>query len=175
MGFSRAEGIHWGVLLGLALFAGGALFAALASVVPGRDRVAGVSRAVASLGVAWVVALCLFRIAGDSVGPLSGLLAGSLDCAIYAVAIGIPSLWIAASFLSRGVAANPRIASGALAGATGLGAFAVHAACPDTGGYHVLLSHGLTPMLAAGLFALPLAALIARVSRAKSRSLGEAS
>jgi len=169
---SSGQLLHWSILVGLAILAGGALLAACASVVPGRDRVARASRAVAALGVAWVVGFGLAGIIGDQAAPHAELLAGSFACFGYAIVLGLPSLGMAAAFLSRGVAANPRLASGvAAAGTVGLGAFAVHATCPDTGGYHVLLSHCLTPILAAGLLALPLAALIVRASRTESRSL----
>ena len=160
------------VWAGLAVLAGGALLAALASAVPGRERAAGVGRAVAVLGVAWVIGSGLWGVASAQGAHAGTPLAWSFACFGHGIALGLPSLWIAAAYLSRGAPASPLIASAiAAAGAAGLGAFAVHAVCPVSGGYHVLLGHCLTPIFAAGLFALPLTALIARASRAASRSL----
>ena len=169
---SGGDWSHWSVWVGLALLAGGAVLAALASAVPGRERAAEAGRAVAVLGVAWVIGSGLWAVAGAEGARGGTPLAGSFACFGYAIALGLPPLWIAAAFLSRGAPASPLIASSvAVAGAAGLGAFAVHAICPVTGSYHVLLGHCLAPIFAAGLFALPLAALIARASRAASRSL----
>jgi hypothetical protein len=171
-GSSWDDAVHLSVLVGLAILAGGALLTALASAVPGRDRAAGAGRAVAVLGVAWVVGSGLWGIAGDRAANPGELLARSFACFGYAIALGLPSLWIIAAFLSRGAPASRLIASAVAAvGAAGLGAFAVHAMCPITSGYHVLLGHCLSPFFAAGLLALPLAALIARGSRAESDPL----
>jgi hypothetical protein len=169
---SGGDWIRWSVWVGLAVLAGGAVLAALASAVPGRERAAEAGRAVAVLGVAWVIGSGLWAVAGAEGARVGTPLAGSFACFRHAIALGLPSLWIAAAFLSRGTAVSPRTASAvAAAGAASLGAFAVHAVCPISGGYHVMLGHCLTPIFAAGLFALPLAALIARASRASSHSL----
>jgi hypothetical protein len=127
---------------------------------------------VAVLGVAWVVGSGLWALAGAEGARGATPVAGGFACFGRAIALGFPSLWIAAAFLLRGAPAKPLIASiGAAAGAAALGAFAVHAVCPVTSGEHLLLAHGLTPIFAAGLFALPLTALIARASRAESGPL----
>jgi hypothetical protein len=169
---SGGDWVSWSVWAGLAVLAGGALLAALASAVPGRERAAGAGRTIAALGVAWVIGSGLWGVASAEGAHAGTSLAGSFACFRHAIALGLPSLWIAAVFLWRGAPVSPWIASAvAAAGAAGLGAFAVHAVCPISGGYHVLLGHCLTPIFAAGLFALPLGALIALASRASSHSL----
>ncbi len=160
---------HWSVWIGLAVLAGGALLAALAGAVPGRERVVGAGRAAAVLGIAWVFGSGLWGLAGAEGAHAEAALSDSFACAGYAIALGFPSLWFAAAFLLRGAPARPLMASTvAAAGAVALGAFAVHAACSITSGEHVLLGHFLTPVVAAGLISLPLAARIARASRAGS-------
>jgi hypothetical protein len=49
-------------------------------------------------------------------------------------------------------------------GAAGLGALAVHTTCNLAGGFHLLLGHCSTPIIAGLVFALPLAGLIRRWS-----------
>ncbi len=163
------SGSHWMVWAGLAVLAGGALLAALASAVPGRERTARAGLAVAVFAGVWAVGSGLWGLTAAEGASSGALIAECLECFGYAIALGLPSLWIAAVFLSRGAPQSRLVASAvAAAGTAGLGAFAVHAICPITGGFHVLLGHSLVPIFAAGLFAFPLAAVIARASRADS-------
>jgi len=166
LSLSWSDPIHFGVLLGLAVTAGGATLSALAGAVPGRERVGALGRVVSALGLALLIGFALWGWGAERAGSEDSVLAGSFGCLSHATLLALPPLLVAFGFLLRGVALSPSITAGAAAaGAVGLGAFAVHATCPMTGGLHVLLGHCLAPIFAAGLFALPLAAIIRHRSR----------
>jgi hypothetical protein len=153
------------VLIGLAVAAAGAIVAAMASAIPGRESLARVGSMSAGVAAVWVVACGLWAVAGGERLPIAGELAGSVDCVFHALALALPAALAVAYYLSCGALQHRLIGSGiAAAGAAGLGAVAVHASCDLAGGLHLLLGHCLTPILSGLLFALPLAALVGRWS-----------
>jgi hypothetical protein len=155
-----------GILLGLAVVAAGALVAALAGAVPGRERLAQLGWSAAVAACVALIGCGFWAIAAGEREPTSGLIAGSAGCIAHALALSVPGALAAGFYLSRGAPRNRWIsAGGAAAGAAGLGALAVHTTCRVAGGFHLLLGHCLTPLLAGLLFALPLAWLSARWSR----------
>ncbi len=154
------------VLLGLTVAAAGALVAALASAVPGREPLARAGRISAGSAAVWLIGCGLWAVAGGESEPAASLFAGSASCLAHGLVLAIPAALAAGFYLSRGAPQHRLIASGvAAAGAAGLGALAVHATCSVAGGFHLLLGHCLTPIVAGILFALPLAGLIRRWSR----------
>ncbi len=154
------------ILLGLAAVAAGAVVAGLASAIPGREPLARTGQLGAVVAAVWLIGCGLWSAVGSQPGPLSSLLAGSASCLGHAFALAIPAALVACVYLSRGAPQHRKIAAGGVAaGAAGLGALAVHTICSVAGGFHVLLGHCLTPIIAALLFALPLAGLSRRWSR----------
>jgi hypothetical protein len=154
------------ILFGLTTAAAGALVAALASAVPGREPLARAGRIGAGTAVVYLLGCGLWAIAGGESESAASLFAGSASCLVHSLVLAIPAALAASFYLSRGAPQDRLIASGvAAAGAAGLGAVAVHATCSVAGGFHLLLGHCLTPVIAGLLFALPLAGLIRRWSR----------
>jgi hypothetical protein len=154
------------ILVGLAVAAAGAVVSALASAVPGREPLARAGRFSAGTAVVWLIGCGLWAVAGGESESAASLFAGSASCLVHALVLAIPAALAASFYLSRGAPQHRLIASGvAGAGAAGLGALAVHATCSVSGGFHLLLGHCLTPVIAGLLFALPLAGLIRRWSR----------
>ncbi len=154
------------VLFGLTVAAAGAVVAALASAVPGREPLVRVGRISAGAAVVWLIGCGLWAVAGGESESAASLFSGSASCLAHALVLAIPAALAASFYLSRGAPQHRLFASGvAAAGAAGLGAVAVHATCSVAGGFHLLLGHCLTPVIAGLLFALPLAGLIRRWSR----------
>jgi len=159
------------ILLGLTGAAAGAVVAALASAVPGRESLARAGRISAGTAVVWSVGWGLWAVVGGESETAASLFAGSASCLVHALVLAVPAALAASFYLSRGAPQHRLFASGvAAAGAAGLGALAVHATCSVAGGFHLLLSHCLTPVIAGLLFALPLAGLIRRWSPATFES-----
>jgi hypothetical protein len=153
------------ILFGLTVASAGAVVAALASAVPGREPLARAGQISAGVAVIWLIGCGLWAGVGGESETVADLFAGSASCLVHALVLAIPAALAASYYLSRGAPQHRLIASGiAAAGAAGLGAVAVHAICDVVGGFHVLLGHCLTPVIAGLLFALPLAGLIRRLS-----------
>ena len=153
------------ILFGLTVTAAGAVVAALASAVPGREPLARAGRVGAGAAVVYLLGCGLWAVAGGESESAANLFAGSASCFAHALVLAIPAALAASFYLSRGAPQHRLIASGvAAAGAAGLGAVAVHATCSMAGGFHLLLGHCLTPVIAGLLFALPLARLVGRWS-----------
>ena len=154
------------VLLGLTVTAAGAVVAALASAVPGREALARAGRVSAGSAAVGLIGCGLWAVGGSESESAAGLFAGSAGCLAHALVLAIPAALLASFYLSRGAPQHRLVVSGvAAAGVGGLGALAVHATCSVAGGFHLLLGHCLTPIIAGILFALPLAGLIQRWSR----------
>ena len=159
------------VLLGLMVAAAGAVVAALASAIPGRESLARAGWISAGSAAVWLIGCGLWAVAGGESEFAASLLAGSASCFAHALVLAIPAALAASFYLSRGAPQHRLIASGAAAaGAAGLGAVVVHATCDAAGGFHLLLSHCLTPIVVGLLFALPLAKLVGRWSPAAFES-----
>jgi hypothetical protein len=166
-----ADPITLTILLGLGAVAAGAVVAALASAVPGRERLARAGGMGAGIAAIWLIGCGLWAVGGSASESAGGLFAGSACCLAHALVLAIPAALAASFYLSRGAPQHRLFASGvAAAGAAGLGALAVHTTCSMAGGFHLLLGHCLTPMIAGLVFALPLAGLIQRWSPAALES-----
>jgi hypothetical protein len=162
-----SEPITAAVLFGLSVVAAGAVVAALASAVPGREPLARVGQISAGTAVVWLIGCGLWAVAGGESESTASLFSGSASCLAHALVLAIPAALAASFYLSRGAPRHRLIASGiAAAGAAALGGVAVHATCSVAGSHHLLLGHCLTPVIAGLLFALPLAGLIRRWSPA---------
>jgi hypothetical protein len=147
--------------VGLLVAASGAVVAALASAVPGRESLVRTGLIVAGSAAVGSIGCGLWAGAGAASEPAASLFAGSASCFVHALGLAIPAALAASFYLSRGVPRHRLVASGvAAAGAAGLGALAVHATCTVAAGFHLLLGHCLTPIIAGFVFALPLAALV---------------
>jgi hypothetical protein len=159
------------VLLGLMVAAAGAVVAALASAIPGREPLARAGWISAGTAAVWVIGCGLWAVVGGESEFAASPLHWSASCFMYALVLAIPAALAASFYLSRGAPQRRLIASGAAAaGAAGLGAVVVHATCDAAGGFHLLLGHCLTPIVAGLLFALPLAKLVGRWSPAAFES-----
>jgi len=153
-------------LAGLVLVAVGALGAALAAAVPGREAATRLGARAATSGVVRAVAGGLWGIAtGD------GLAAGEritdcLSCMGRAFTLGVAPVLLACAFIVYAAVRRPGAGTAlALAGGVALGAAAVHATCPIDSPMHWLLAHTLAPVAAVLVLTAPLAALLARRTR----------
>jgi len=154
------------ILFGLTVAAAGAVVAALASAVPGREPLARAGRIGAGAAVVLTIGCGLWAVASRHSESAASLFASCANCFAHALALAIPAALAASFYLSRGAPQHRLIASGvAAAGVAGFGAVAVHATCSMASGFHLLFGHCLTPVMAGLLFALPLAGLIRRWSR----------
>lgn len=154
------------ILLGLMVAAAGAVVAALASAVPGREPLARAGWVSAGTAAVWLIGCGLWAVVGGESEPAASSFAGSASCLAHALLLAIPAALATSFYLSRGAPQHRLIASGvAAAGAASLGAVAVHATCSVTGGFHLLVGHCLTPIIAGLLLALPLAGLIRHWTR----------
>lgn len=154
---------YLGTLAGLSLMALGALGAALAASVPGREAAARLGTRVAVAGVLLAVAGGLWGLAGGVAGGAS--FADCLSCAGRAVALGAAPVLLACAFAVYAAVrrSGPRTAL-AVAGGVALGAAAVHVTCPSDSPLHWLLAHTLAPVMAVGVLTAPVAALLARLT-----------
>jgi len=153
------------ILLGLVVVAAGAVVAALAGAVPGRETLARAGRIGAGAAVVWSIGCGLWAVAGGGSASAASSFAGSASCLAHALVLAIPAALAVGFYLARGAPQLGVIDAGVAAmGAAGLGAVAVHATCNLAGGFHLLLGHCSTPIIAGLAFALPLAGLIRRWS-----------
>jgi hypothetical protein len=153
-------------LAGLVLVALGALGAALAAAVPGREATARLGAGVATAGVVLAVAGNLWGIvAGD--GQMAGeRITDCLSCIGRALTLGAAPVLLACAFIVYAAVRRPGAGTAlALAGGMALGAAAVHATCPSDSPMHWLLAHTLAPVVAVLVLTAPLAALLARRTR----------
>jgi hypothetical protein len=149
----------------------GASTAALASVVPGRERLLRGAAAVAIAGLA--VAVVPAAVAtpwpalqqGDlfsfsSFNSLAGgcVLRGALLAVVPAAAI--------LAFAARGWSARPAVTVAfGLVGAGAVGALLVHLSCPAADPLHLLRAHTSTPFVLLLLFTAPFAPAMRRWAR----------
>ena len=158
--------IPWGdpefasVLAGLALIAVGATLAALATAVPGREKVATASGGAALLGAVlalggglWAVFSAPPRGAAD--------LTGCLMCMSHAAALALLPGLVASLFLVWAYARQPLVGAGfAAAGTVALGGLVVHISCRGGGALHMLLGHALAPVFLGFALAVPIGLLV---------------
>lgn len=153
-------------LAGLVLVAFGALGAALATAVPGRE-------AAARLGARLAVGAGAIAVAGGVFGIAAGdgLAAGEritdcLSCIGRSLTLGAGPVLLACAFIVYAAVRRPGTGTAwALAGGVALGAAAVHATCPSESPLHWLVAHTVAPVMAVLLLTVPLATLLARRAR----------
>ncbi len=153
-------------LAGLALVAFGAIGAALAGAVPGREVSARLGARVAAFGLVLAIAGGLWGIAhGDA--PAAGEdLSACLSCIGRAFTLGAAPTLLACAFIVYAAVRRPGLGTAlAIAGGVALGAAAVHATCPSDSPLHWILAHTLAPVAAMIVLTAPLAALLARWTR----------
>jgi hypothetical protein len=166
------EGAPWSdppfltLLAGLALTAGGAIVAALAGAVPGRETAARAGRALGLAGVLLASGGGLWAVLRAELTEPKLPIVSSLQCLGRASALGlVPALFLCV-FLVRAFERRPLLGTGfACVGALALGSVVVHASCPHVGALHVLMGHWASPFALALLLALPLSRLVRRFSQ----------
>lgn len=157
---------YLGALAGVALVAVGAISAALASAVPGREAAVRVGLRVTAVGAA--LALAGWAL-GVTIGPVDhgGEDLGSiLGCATKALGLGVVPTLLACAFVAFAVLRRASVSAAlAVGGGVALGAVAVHASCPSNSALHQLVAHTLAPAAAVILLTAPLAPLLGRWAR----------
>jgi hypothetical protein len=143
-------------LFGLGVAGLGALVAALASAIPGREQTARAGIHVWIVGLVAVIGVGAWGVwSAWSVGGQS--YSDSLGCVARSIAMGIAPLWIVGMYAVRGAVGPPRLGSAlVLMGPVGLGALAVHATCPILTAGHVLLGHYMGPLVIGSLLSFAL-------------------
>lgn len=143
--------------IGLAAAAVGALTAALAGSVPGRDAAAGVGRGLAALGGAWAAGAGVWVVSQAGAAPMVPW-GASVPCIASALWFGLGPVLIVGGFVARGVTPSPALgAAAATLGSAALGAAAVHASCGVADGGHVFVAHLAAPV-GVGLLLAPVLA-----------------
>ena len=153
-------------LAGLVLVALGALGAALATAVPGREVAARLGARLAIGAGAIAVAAGVFgTVAGDWLAA-GEKITDCLSCIGRSVTLGAGPVLLACAFIVYAAVRRPGTGTAwALAGGVALGAVAVHATCPSESPLHWLVAHTLAPVMAVLLLTAPLATLLARRAR----------
>jgi hypothetical protein len=150
-------------LFGLGLVAFGAIGAALASAVPGREPALRLGVRLAALGVITAVSGGLAGLARGDLRFGGEELAACVTCMSHALQLGLASSLLASGFIAYAAMRRPSLGAAlALTGGVALGAAAVHTTCPSDSALHQLIAHSLAPLVAAALLTLPLAALLRR-------------
>ena len=152
-------------LAGILLVALGALLAALAAAIPGREATVRLGTAAAAVGLALTTGGGLVGLV-QGAEPVGTDLATCLGCAIRVLTLGVAPVLLACGYLAWAALRRPGLGAVlALAGGVALGAAAVHATCPIDSPHHWLLAHALAPAAAAAVLAAPLAFGLARWTR----------
>ncbi len=169
----RAGGVGtWLTLPYLATFAGlafvalGAIGAALAGAIPGREVSSRLGARVAAFGLVLAIAGGLWGIAHGDVPAAGEDLSACLSCIGRAFTLGAAPTLVACAFIVHAAVRRPGLGTAlAIAGGVALGAAAVHATCPSDSPLHWILAHTLAPVAAMTVLTVPLAALLARWAR----------
>ncbi|MBM4337600.1 MAG: DUF1109 family protein [Deltaproteobacteria bacterium] len=153
-------------LFGLGLVAFGAISAALASAVPGREPTLRLGMRLAAFGVVTAIAGGIAGLARGDLGFGGADLAACVTCMSHALQLGLASSLLACGFIVYAAMRRPSFGAAlALTGGVALGAAAVHTTCPSDSALHQLIAHSLAPLVAAALLTPPLAALLRRLRR----------
>ncbi len=151
---------------GLALVALGAIGAALAGAIPGREVSSRLGARVAAFGLVLAIAGGLWGIAHGDVPAAGEDLSACLSCIGRAFTLGAAPTLLACAFIVHAAVRRPGLGTAlAIAGGVALGAAAVHATCPSDSPLHWILAHTLAPVAAMTVLTVPLAALLARWAR----------
>ena len=166
LGSLFANRIYFGSFAGLVLAAFGATISALASGVPGRERLEVGGMLVSLVGLLSAALACLFGMyeLGLSAAPSpEGM---DAMCFRDSALLSLLPAGVILSFLVRGWATHPvRAALVALLGSGALGTLIVHASCGFLGPRHMLMSHLSVPIVLALLGIYPLAVVLRRLRR----------
>lgn len=145
------------VLSGLALVGLGSLVAALAAAVPGREASARAGAGLAASGGVLALGVGAWLLAGDpsARGPANPV--SDVTCFVMACVWALLPALAALFFVARAAPRRPAVVLTAVGlGAVALGAFTAQLGCQDTAMRHLLLSHGLAPVLGAVVLLAPL-------------------
>jgi len=156
--------VYTGVLAGLALAVVGGWTGALASVVPGRERLLrlGFGIALAGLLLALGVAAGSTPWVSARVEPVTHLLA----CVGRAAGLAALPALAALGLTARGWSGRPALTAAlALVGAGASGAVLVHLTCPVVQPLHALLTHASPPILVVALLTGAVAPFMGRWAR----------
>lgn len=161
-GIAVASLPYLATLAGLALVAFGALGAALAVAVPGREAAARLAARMAIAAAAIAVVGGLWGIVAAD-GLAGERITDCLSCIGRSLALGSGPVLLVCAFVVYAAVRRPGTGTAwALAGGVALGAAAVHATCPSESPLHWLVAHTLAPAAAILLLTAPLATLLAR-------------
>lgn len=164
LGSVLRDRIYGASFAGLLVAALGGTASALASGVPGRERVEWVGLVAAASGLLCAAGVCLIgmeTLVRESPGGPPGL---DAMCFRHAVLSTFLPAGVILSFMVRGWTSRPvRAALIALLGSGALGAALVHLNCGFLLPEHVLIGHLSVPVVLAALGAYPLAIILRRL------------
>ena len=150
------------ILFGLALVAFGAISAALASAVPGRERSVRVGFRIGMLGIFLTLASGLFGVTRSAVELSPAAASAAAACLVTSWVLGFASCAVACVFIARSAMRRPNASAAlAIAGSVALGAFVVHAYCPAGDALHQLVAHAAAPLIAVAVLT-PLVSVVLR-------------
>jgi hypothetical protein len=153
------------VCVGLVLAMLGGCTAALASAVPGRERLQRVAAVVAIAGLAGAVVPAVVATPWGEPG-LANLLSFPRGCIARGALLAVLPAAAVLALAARGWSARPglTVAFGLL-GSGAVGALLVHLTCPAADPFHLLSTHTSTPFLLVLLLTAPFAPAMRRWAR----------
>jgi hypothetical protein len=152
------------------LIATGGVVAGLAAAVPGREVAYRVGRNIFTLGFALGLLALGYQVASGATSFMDAL-GSSLSCIGGATVLGVPAALFAARFVNRGEAARPPLALAQVSiGGVGFSAAVVHLTCSHPDPAHLVLGHGLAPLMGGLVVLLGLSLAFGLVSRLGRRA-----
>jgi hypothetical protein len=144
------------VAAGLTAAGLGALIAALARSVPGREGTAAAATTAAGAGLCVALAAALLQAVAGPAAAEPAPLAADAGCQVRALLVALAPAGAVAWFSGRALAHGPlAVALAAATGAAALGGVAALSGCPWADPRHLLTGHGFAPVLGAALLTLP--------------------
>ncbi len=163
-----------GIAIGLALLAGSALAATLATRIPGREAAVRIAIGGGALSLGLLLAVWIGLI-GTSAGRIFHA-AEDLRCVGHASLFSAPSGLVAGFLAARGVAWRPVTTGFTLAlGAAATGAALTHLSCQSSDPWHWLFGHAAGPLVIGVVAGALLALWFGRRTRAANGVLASAS
>lgn len=159
-----ASRVYLASFIGLLIASLGGTVSALASGVPGRERLELGGTALSLLGLVAAALACVIGISAHGLPATPSPEGADMMCFRTGAFLSLLPAGVILSFLVRGWAARPiRASMIALVASGALGALIVHASCGFVAPRHLLVGHLSVPIVLTLLGVYPLAILLRRL------------
>ncbi len=152
------------ILAGLSLIAVGAVVAAIAASVPGRESLTRISLALGLVGVLIAMGVGSAVLLGESSWVSATCsLSDDLSCLGVSCLVALVPAIAVLSYVARAAPYRKYMTIlAASVGSVGIGALVVHLSCPCMDGRHLILAHAAAPFAGGLLLSLPFFAILRR-------------